>query len=495
MRSSAGRLPRASTTGTSHRIRLWVSPRLVELFGWEAGEGIGERPSEDWNARVQPEDFASYRAALRAALKGETARLHCEYRIRLSNGEYRWVEDHALPVRDERGWAVRLVGAVSDVTERKEAEQALREALEQQTATTEVLQVINSSPGDLAPVFDAMLEKAMRLCGAEFGEFFTAEGERLRAVAVRGTPAAFAEFRHHNPVPPTPGSITARILAGEPVIHVADVKDDELYLQGDPHRRALVDLGGARAFLWVTLLKNRVSLGSINIYRQEVRPFSDKQIALLQNFAAQAVIAMENARLITETREALDQQTATAEILEVINRSPGDLAPVFDAILEKAHGLCGATHGTLMTYDGEHARAIATHGVSDELGGLLRQPFRALPNGPLGRLVREQCVIHIPDLAAEAEWGPRDPRRMATAEGGVRTMLFVPLRKDDRVLGWIAANRLEVRPFSDKEITLLESFAAQAVIAMENARLLGELRERTRDLQDCWSTRPRPATC
>src|SRR6516225_3947947 len=321
------------------------------------------------------------------------------------------------------------------------------ESLQRETATAEVLQVINSSPGHLTPVFDTMLEKAKRLCRAEFGEFFVTDNKGLRAVAVRGVPAAFAEFRHRNPAPPAPGSITARILAGEPVIHVADVKDDDLYRRGDLHRRALVDLGGARTFLSVTLIKDRAVLGSINIFRQEVRPFSDKQIALLQNFAAQAVIAMENARLITETREALEQQTATAEVLQVINLSPGDLAPVFDAILEKAMRLCGFDHGSLQTFDGHEFRAVAVRGLPEPLEIRLRRGFRPGPQSPMRRLIEGDRFAQIPDLR-QVEGA------QFAVEHGSRSLLCVPMRKDDKLLGQIVAVRQEVRPFGEKETAL-----------------------------------------
>jgi adenylate cyclase len=349
-----------------------------------------------------------------------------------------------------------------------------REALEQQTATAEVLGVINSSPGDLAPVFDAMLEKAMRLCEAPYGALRRFDGEFFRAIAVRDASGAAAETLGY-PIAPDPKSASMRLVLGEPVVHIPDVVDTQEYRSGVASRLRLVELTGARTALWVALRKNNVLLGDLVFYRREVRPFADKQIVLLQNFAAQAVIAIENARLLTETREALEQQTATAEVLQVINSSPGELKPVFDAILEKAHTLCGADHGSLTIADGEYYRAVATRGMPEAFAELLRRPFRA-SHGFQERLLAGKGVVQVADLR-DREYASDSPVHRAVDIGGVRTLLMVPLRKDGILLGYFTANRREVRPFSDKQIALLQSFAAQAVIAMENARLLTETRE------------------
>jgi two-component system NtrC family sensor kinase len=347
-----------------------------------------------------------------------------------------------------------------------------REALEQQTATAEVLQVINSSPGDLAPVFDAILDKALRLCEATHGHIWRVEGQYAHAVALRGDARFIASMRQESPTDLLSGRPLTRIARGEYVVNIPDATEEDIYRANQAYRE-FIDASGIRSGLMVALRKDEALLGAIVVHRKEVLPFTDKQIALLQNFAAQAVIATENARLLTETREALEQQTATAEVLQVINSSPGNLAPVFEAILEKAHSLCGAAKGALVTYNGEHFRAIATRGLSEPSAELLSAPQNNPPGSPPDRMLCGECLIHIPDFRT---LDLPIPRALVQFDD-VRTALFTPLRKDGVFLGYITAYRLEVHPFSDKQIALLQNFAAQAVIAMENARLLTETRE------------------
>ena len=353
-----------------------------------------------------------------------------------------------------------------------------REALEQQTATAEVLQVINSSPGDLGPVFDAMLEKATTLCDAAFGIMSTWDGECFHRVAFRGaSPELIEALRQPNS--PIPGSMAAeKLLRGMTTVCAADIREQGAYQAGAPVVRALVDIGGARSHAMVGLYKDGVLLGAITVYRREIRPFTDKQIALLQNFAAQAVIAMENARLLTETREALEQQTATAEVLQVINSSPGDLTPVFDALLEKATTLCDAALGIMLTWDGQCFHRVAFRGASAELIAALRQPNRPVPGSMAEQIVNGARMIRAADIREEPAYGvPGAPVNPVVEIGGARSHVAVTLRKDDALLGLFSIYRQEVRPFTDKQIALLQNFGAQAVIAMENARLITETRE------------------
>src|SRR5437763_7785457 len=278
------------------------------------------------------------------------------------------------------------------------------------------------------------------------------------------------------PAPPTAGSVWYRLVHGETAISKADLNEEEA-ARGSPAIQTLARIQGARSYVAVALRKDNAFLGVIAIHRKEVRPFTDKQIALLQNFAAQAVIAMENARLLTEPREALEQQTATAEVLGVINSSPGDLAPVFDAMLEKATELCDAPVGTLWLFDGEHINAVATRGAPEGLAAFLNGgPHK--PNPVQHRQLRGEGTIHLADVKATALYRDGDQLARAVADlGGIHTILSVPLRREDRVLGLFGVYRQETRPFSDKQIGLIDNFAAQAVIAMENARLITETHE------------------
>ena len=280
-----------------------------------------------------------------------------------------------------------------------------------------------------------------------------------------------------------------RLLRGEDIIHTADITQDPSLVYS-PRVQILALVGGVRSYISVSLRKDGRLLGFISIYRREVRPFTDKQIALLQNFAAQAVIAMENARLITETREALEQQTATAEVLGVINSSPGDLAPVFDVLLERATRLCEASFGYLLTYDGERLHPAADRGHPSFAAWIrahiqAQNPHKPEPGTSNARLLAGENVVHIPDVTDDAGVSENSLVRRALIEiGGFRTILSIALRREGSLLGIIHIYRQEVRPFTDKQIALLQNFAAQAVIAMENARLLAELRQRTDEVAE-----------
>jgi signal transduction histidine kinase len=357
----------------------------------------------------------------------------------------------------------------------------LRESLAQQTATSEVLKVISSSPGDLQPVFDAILQNAVRLCGAKFGTFWLREGERYRSVAVHGLPPALAEARNREPVQSfSPATGLGRAIARKQVVHVHDMSEDDAYRARNPRAVLLVELGGARTVIFSPMLRDGAAVGVLSIYRDEVKPFTDKQIELVQNFAAQAVIAIENTRLLNELRqrtndltEALEQQTATSEVLKVISSSPGDLQPVFESMLMNATRLCEAKFGVLWLYDGDVARLGAMHGVPERFADVLmeRGAAPASPGSPLRRILDAKDVVHTADEAAEPLPG------IAARYGGARSLVGVPMRKDNEIVGAFIIYRQEVRPFTDKQIELVTNFAAQAVIAIENTRLLNELRE------------------
>jgi signal transduction histidine kinase len=357
----------------------------------------------------------------------------------------------------------------------------LTQLLEQQTAASEVLRVISSSPGELEPVFNTILENATRICEARFGTLLLYDGSAFRAVAMHGAPREYREARRRDPmIRPRPGASLDRLVRTKQVIHNADMRTE------GADSGIVVALAGARTFLSVPMLKDNELIGAIGIYRQEVRPFTDKQIELVRNFAAQAVVAIENTRLLNELRESLEQQTATSEVLSVISGSAGELEPVFRAMLENAVRICGAKFGVLWLSDGDGWRAVALHGAPPAFAeARRRQPWVGTnPGTSLGRTAATKQVVQIADIRAEQAYLD-DPQRLAVLElAGARTMLNVPMLKDNELVGQIAIYRQEVRPFTDKQIELVTNFAAQAVIAIESTRLLNELRQRTTDLSE-----------
>ncbi|MGH8634873.1 MAG: GAF domain-containing protein, partial [Burkholderiales bacterium] len=387
-------------------------------------------------------------------------------------------------------FAAQAVIAIENVRLFKELQTRnaeITEALEQQTATAEILKVISGSPTDLQPVFDTILGNAMRLCEADRGMLRVFEGDSSRMVAEQGVPAAFSDLRKKGLLPAGPNSALGQLIAEKRVIHIADLSKWSGYAKRDPLTVASVELGGTRTYLAVPMLKEGSLVGAITILRHEVRPFTDKQIALLQTFADQAVIAIENVRLFNETKEALERQTATSEVLRVISSSPTNLQPVFEAILERGTQLCEAHLGLLGLYDGEKYQTVAHRGANADYANYVisRGRFEPHPGMALGRMIAEGQPVQIPDIRESPAYRDRDPNVVAIAElGGARTFLAVPMLKEGRVVGGISIYRPEVRPFTQKQIDLVSTFASQAVIAIENVRLFKELQARNAEITE-----------
>jgi PAS domain S-box-containing protein len=466
--------------------RLFLTERAKEFFAL-AGEDL--TPAA-WNARIHADDYSGYRAAIVDHFKGRTPHLEHEYRIADATGGYKWVLDRGVGVRNAKGRITKVVGALSDITQRKLAEIELRgardraeEALEQQTAMSEILRVMSRSPTDAQPVFDLVAQRAGRLCGADVALVSRFDGNQIELAAIDGVvPEVVRIARSLYPMQISAQTVTARAIRSAKVVHIADVLEDPTY--------AIKDFAVAahfRAGLGVPIVRDQQVIGTIFVGRPKPGLFAESQVDLLKAFADQAAIAIEDVRLFNELKtrnrdltEALEQQTATSEILRVISRSPTDARPVFDTIAEAALKLCDASSALVFTFDGKLIQLAAVANVNPEGADAWRRSFPRPPSRDTAatRAVLTCSIVAIPDVLDDPDYviGP------TAAATGFGRALAVPLLRDGKAIGVIGVGRPKPGPFRDNQIALLQTFADQAVIAIENVRLFTELEARTHAL-------------